>query len=141
MSETEPRRHLGRSILALLAGMFVGVALSLGTDSALHAAGVLPAPGEPMNDVVSALAFGYRSAYNVLATYVVARLAPSRPMQHALLGGAIGLVVSAIGTAVSWNQMPSLGPHWYPLALVITALPCAWLGGRLRTMQVRTLSR
>jgi hypothetical protein len=62
-------------------------------------------------------------------------------MQHALLGGAIGLVVSAIGTAVSWNQMPSLGPHWYPLALVITALPCAWLGGRLRTMQVRTLSR
>jgi len=24
-----------------------------------------------------------------------------------------------------------LGPSWYPIALVITALPCAWLGGVL----------
>ena len=58
-------------------------------------------------------------------------------MQHALVGGVVGLVVSIVGAAVTWNMVPSLGPHWYPLALVVTALPCAWLGGRLRIMQLR----
>lgn len=24
-----------------------------------------------------------------------------------------------------------VGPAWYPIALVLTAVPCAWLGGAL----------
>jgi hypothetical protein len=24
-----------------------------------------------------------------------------------------------------------LGPRWFPIALVVSALPCAWLGGLL----------
>jgi hypothetical protein len=23
---------------------------------------------------------------------------------------------------------PEFGPHWYPVSLIVTALPCAWLG-------------
>jgi hypothetical protein len=58
-------------------------------------------------------------------------------MMHALIGGAIGLVVSAIGAIVTWNRGPAFGPHWYPVALVVIAMPCAWLGGKLRLMQLR----
>ena len=57
-------------------------------------------------------------------------------MQHALLGGTIGLILSTVGVVVTWNRGPELGPHWYPLALVATALPCAWLGGKLRQKQL-----
>jgi hypothetical protein len=38
MSEAHSERRIGRSILALLAGFFVVVILSLGTDLGLHAA-------------------------------------------------------------------------------------------------------
>jgi hypothetical protein len=30
-----------------------------------------------------------------------------------------------------WSAGPELGPRWYPLALVATALPCVLAGGRL----------
>ena len=33
---------------------------------------------------------------------------------------------------------PAFGPHWYPVALIVTAIPCAWLGGKLRVMQLHT---
>ena len=52
-------------------------------------------------------------------------------MQHALLGGAIGLMLATTGAVLTWHKGPEFGPHWYPLALVATALPCAWAGGSL----------
>ena len=58
-------------------------------------------------------------------------------MGHALVGGAIGLAVSILGAAVTWNKGPAFGPHWYPVALVVLALPQSWLGGQLRVMQLR----
>jgi hypothetical protein len=138
MSETRPRRRLGRSIGAVLVGIFAGVALTIGTDFALHASGVFPpvAQQPPMSDALFLLATAYRIVYGIAGGYIIALLAPGRPMQHALVGGAVGLVVGIVGAAVTWNMVPSLGPHWYPLALVVTALPCAWLGGKLRIMQL-----
>jgi hypothetical protein len=47
----------------------------------------------------------------------------------ALTLGVIGLVLSSAG-AIAAIPM-NLGPSWYPIALVLTALPCAWLGGVL----------
>lgn len=137
MTSTPPSRRIGRSIGALFAGFLVVVVLSLGTDLALHATGVFPAWGEPMSDALFGLATGYRLAYGVLGGYVTARLAPYRPMKHALIGGLVGLVLSTVGAVATWNAGPEFGPHWYPLALVATALPCAWLGGQLRVRQLR----
>jgi len=57
-------------------------------------------------------------------------------MQHALAGGFIGLVVSIVGAAVTWNKGPAFGPHWYPLALIVLVMPTAWVGGKLRLMQL-----
>ena len=137
---TETPRRLGRSIIALLAGFFTVVILSMGTDAVLHATGVFPPLGQRMSDALFLLATAYRLVYSVLGCYIMARLAPDRPMQHALVGGAIGLFLSTVGAVVTWNHVPSLGPHWYSLALVITALPCAWLGGKLGEMQLHTNS-
>src|SRR4051812_12576817 len=132
---TETPRRLGRSIIALLAGFFTVVILSMGTDAVLHATGVFPPLGQRMSDALFLLATAYRLVYSVLGSYIMARLAPDRPMQHALVGGAIGLFLSTVGAVVTWNHVPSLGPHWYSLPLVVPALPCAWLGGKPRLMQ------
>jgi hypothetical protein len=121
----------------VVAGFVAVVILSLGSDTALHAAGVFPALGQPMSDALLLLATVYRTVYGVAGSYITARLAPDRPMQHALAGGAVGLVLSTVGAVATWNKVPSLGPHWYPLALIATAIPCAWVGGRLRVMQLR----
>jgi hypothetical protein len=126
-------RNLGRSILALVAGFVVNVAVSLGTDFAMVSMGILPTLGRGvMSDSQSLLAASYRTLYSVISSYVVARLAPYAPVGHALTGGAVGMVLATVGAVATWNQ--GLGPHWYPLSLVVTALPSAWLGGKLGAM-------
>jgi len=135
MSETLPARHIGRSIGAVLAGFVAVVVLSLGTDALLRAAGIFPKLGLSMSDPLFVLATAYRTVYGIIGSYLTARLAPDRPIQHALVGGLVGLVLSVIGVVATWSKT-ELGPHWYPLALVVTALPCAWAGGRLRVRQL-----
>ncbi len=137
MEETAHPRQIGRSIGALFAGFLTVVVLSIGTDVVLHVLGILPPLGQRMSDALCALATIYRTLYAVAGSYVTARLAPYRPMQHALAGGAVGLVLSTIGAIATWNSGPAYGPHWYPVALIVTAMPSAWAGGRLRVMQLR----
>jgi hypothetical protein len=120
--------------------MVVGIALTLGTDEILHIAGVFPPWGQSMvgYDGALLLATAYRVVYGILGSYMTAQLAPNRPMLHALVGGVIGFIVSIVGAVATWNGGPAFGPHWYPLALIVTALPSAWVGGKLRLMQVRS---
>ena len=48
MSETHPPRRIGQSIVAVIAGMLVGIVITLGTDVVLHAAaGTVPAGRVP----------------------------------------------------------------------------------------------
>jgi len=136
MKQTETPRNVWRSIRALLGGFVTVVVLSLGTDFALHATRVFPPWGERMSDALFLLATVYRTVYPVVGSYVTARLAPYKPMAHALVGGTIGLVLSTAGAVATWNR-PELGPHWYPLALVATALPTAWVGGWLESVRSR----
>ena len=125
--------RIGRSVGAIVAGAAVAIVLSVVTDLAMQTAGLLPALGEPPADRMLLLATLYRTLYGVIAGYVVARLAPHHPMGHALIGGAMGFIVSIIGAAATWNR--GLGPHWYPVALIALAIPQAWAGGRLRVVQ------
>lgn len=137
MSEQGPQLHILRRIGALLAGFFVVVILSTGTDALLHASAIFRPYGQPMSDALFGLATAYRTIYSVLGSYITARLAPDRPMAHALVGGAIGLVLSIVGVVVTWDRGPDFGPKWYPLSLVVLAMPGAWVGGILAVMQLR----
>jgi hypothetical protein len=126
-----------KSVGAVVAGIVVGAGLSIATDAVMHATGVFPKSGGAMSNSLFAIALGYRIIYGILGSYVIARLAPDRPMFHAMIGGLLGLVVSTIGVIATWNRVAEFGPHWYPLSLVVTALPTAWLGARLRLMQLK----
>ncbi len=128
-SRPKPRSVL-RSAAALLFGMVAVVILSVATDAVLHGLEVFPGEDQPMNDpALNLLALAYRCLYGAAGSWIAARLAPSAPMGHALALGGVGVLLSLAGVIVTWNM--GLGPHWYPVALVITALPFAWLGGRL----------
>ncbi len=142
ISEKGPGRRLGRSIVAVLAGMIVGIILSLGKDLLLHNIHVFPPWGASMTgyDAALLLATIYRTIYGVLGSYIAARLAPNRSMLHAMILGFVGLAVTLLGAAVTWNGGPAFGPHWYPVALVVLALPAAWAGGKLRLAQVSATS-
>ncbi len=127
-----PVPHSGlKSIAAVLAGILLVVILSLGTDILMHATGIFPPWFQPMSTALWLLATAYRIVYGIAGGYITARLAPDRPMRHAVILGLIGLVMSIAGAAGTLNKGPEFGPTWYPLSLVVTALPCAWLGGKL----------
>jgi len=121
---------LPRSIGAVLLGLVAVFVLSLGIDQVLHSLGVYPPPGQPMHDAgLNLLALSYRIVIAVVGCYLAARFAPRSPMRHAMVLGVIGFALSLVG-AIATIPM-NLGPAWYPTALVVTALPCAWLGGVL----------
>jgi hypothetical protein len=90
-----------------------------------------------MGDNLLLVATAYRTIYGIAAACITARRAPHRPMPHAFVGGGVGVVLAIVGTVTTWDRVPSLGPHWYPLALVALAIPCALVGGRLWMMPLR----
>ncbi len=135
MEETKPRRDIWRSVWALLAGFLAVVILSIGADIVMRAVGLFPKLG-PMTDSFFVLATVYRTVFGVAGSYITARLAPYEPMQHALIGGGIGLFLSLLGAVTTWSRGAEFGPHWYPVALVLLAMPTAWVGGKLRLMQL-----
>jgi hypothetical protein len=127
-SQGKAPRQLLRRIGAVLAGLVAIFAVTTATDAVLHLTGVFPPmDAPPMSDALFLLAFAYRFVYDVAGCYLAARLAPSRPMWHALVLGAIGLCLSLAGAVAMWDA----GPAWYMLGLAASALPCGWLGGRL----------
>ena len=129
-----------RSIGAVIAGLLFIVILSTLADVVMHATGIFPPWFTPMADSLFLLALAYRSLFSILGCYLTALLAPNRPMLHALILGGIGVVLSTAGAAATWNKGPELGPRWYPIALIILALPLAWLGGKIRLAQVSAKS-
>ena len=137
---SHPRRTL-RRVGAVLAGLVVIVVLSVGTDSLMHASGVFPPYGQPMADLLFALATVYRIVYGIAGSYVAARLAPDRPMRPALALGAIGVVISTAGAVATWGRGPEFGPAWYALAIIAISIPCAWVGGWLYTRRLDTRTR
>lgn len=133
-TNTRPRRLL-RSTAALLLGFLAILILSLGTDQLLHTLRVYPPWGEPMREPgLYLLALTYRSVYGIVGSYIAAKFAPHSPMRHALALGFVGLALSGVGAIIA-IAMVDEGSTWYPVALALIALPCAWLGGVLHRIR------
>jgi hypothetical protein len=132
MTELHRRpRHALRSAGAVFAGFLAIVVSTTAIDVVLHATHVFPPWLEPTSDALLLLATAYRVVCSIAGCYLAARLAPDRPMRHALALGAVGVLVSLAGALATWNAGPAFANHWYPLALVAVSMPCAWAGGRL----------
>lgn len=123
-----------RSTVAVVVGfLFTGVAIIL-TTNALHGAMPVAYPPAPARiDALSWLAIetGIVAIFAVAGCWLTARLAPARPMRHALISGAIAFAMSIPQTMTAWEQRPA----WYNLLNLMLVLPLAWLGGRIRTAQ------
>ncbi len=118
-----------KSIGAILAGFTVVFILSVATDVVLENTGFMQMEPFDANPVwIILVVIIYRSIYTVLGCYLAAGLAPDRPMRHAMILGIIGFFMATLGMIVMWDKPP----HWYPIALVILTMPCAWLGGKLK---------
>lgn len=130
MTETKSPRLL-RSVVAVLAGLFFVIAITTATDAVMHATGIFPPFGQAMADSLFVLALAYRIIYTIIGGYITARLAPYKPVKHALILGAIGFVLGLAGLVATWNRGPEFGPKWYPLLIVLTAIPSVWLGSKL----------
>ncbi|MCZ8203482.1 hypothetical protein [Gemmatimonas sp.] len=123
-----------RSIVAVVSGFALIALLSIGTDLALMTAmpSLYEADGSTTSTTVLLLSIGYVGLYATLGCYLCARLAPHRPMQHALVLGALGLLFNVAGTVARWDMAPA----WFHLVSLTLVMVWAWLGGRMRTREV-----
>ena len=124
-----------KSIWAVVAGVLVIIIVTTLVDSALHATGVFPPMDQPIDDALSLLATSYRIAISVGGAWLTARLAPEKPMKHAMILGYVGTVLGLVGVVVTWNL--GLGPRWYPIALAVLAIPQCWVGGKIYELRPR----
>ena len=118
-----------RSIWSVVAGVVVTIVVTTAVDVVLHLIGVYGPMGEPLTDRLAVLATAYRIPISVAGAWVTAWLAPAKPMKHAMILGTVGVVLGLVGLIATWNR--GLGPHWYPIALVVLAIPQCWAGGKL----------
>lgn len=127
---------MGQSILAIVIG-FVAIGLcAFGADYVLRSA--MPAIFTTSGRVESVpwLLFIqlYVFVFAVAGCWLAARLAPSRPMRHALILGVLGLLFNVAGTIAMWNTAPA----WYHVVALALVMPAAWLGGTIREREPRT---
>ena len=129
---TAPRHRWLRSVGAVVGGLAANAVLASATDMLLVATAVFPplrdfGNATVFSDSMLALALAYRTLYGVLGCYITARLAPVRPMAHAVALGCVGTVIGVVGAAATWDAWT----HWYSLAIIAVTLPSSWLGARL----------
>jgi hypothetical protein len=121
-----------KGIGAILAGIVFIVISHTATDFVLEKLGIFTPPDQGFFVtwmVVTATI--YRSLYSIVGGYITAALAPEPRMRWVIILGLIGLITSTLA-AIATIPL-KLGPAWYPIALAVLALPCVWLGGKLRT--------
>src|SRR5213076_1498388 len=114
-----------QSIWAVVAGAVVAIVATTLIDVLLHIAHVFPPINDPINDALALLATSYRIVIGVAGAWLTARLAPDKPLKHALMLGYLGVALGLVGVVATWSK--GLGPHWYPIALVVLAVPQSWV--------------
>ena len=120
--------------IASVALWFLTVAVfSTLTDMVLESLGIFPkidlSKSTSMTTWMLLLALSYRILYTFTGWYVTASLAPNRPMKHVFVLAALWQLWGIAWVIVGWH----LSAHWYPLAIALTAIPCIWIWGYLKT--------
>jgi hypothetical protein len=118
-----------KSIWAVVAGVLVILVVTTLVDIALHAVSVFPPMNQPIGDALAVLATSYGIVISIGGAWLTARLAPDKPMKHALILGYVGVILGLVGVVATWNL--GLGPRWYPISLVVLAIPQCWAGGKI----------
>lgn len=118
--------------VAVAGGFIVTGVLSTATDALMRSLHIFPPAGVVMGDHLFVVATLYRMLFAVLGGYITAAMAPGRGIVPVLVLGALGELAAMGGLVATWNAGPDYGPLWYPIALVVTAMPCVLAGLVLR---------
>jgi hypothetical protein len=121
---------IGRTIVAMVAGIVFTAILSVATDLGLWAAGAFPPIGDVHTTPQLLVATVYRTVFGIGGSYLTASLAPR---SDAACYGPRGP-----GTDRESHRgvdRSGFGPEWYSWALVVLALPTAWLAGKLHQIR------
>jgi hypothetical protein len=122
------KKRIWKSIGAIIAGFLVGAILSVGADITLNAAGIINMESFKDNSAgVILIVIIYRFIFNVIGCYLTAKLAPNKPMKHALIIGVVGTVFALLGSAAMWDK----AVVWYNISVILISLPSAWVGAKL----------
>jgi hypothetical protein len=119
-----------RSILSVLAGTTTWGVLWVASNAALAAAlpGSFDEHGVTSNGGLLLLILAYSIVLSVLAGWLTATIARTKPTGHAL---ALGIVQLAFGIAAQ-SAYWSLMPLWYHLPFLALLIPGNLLGAHLR---------
>jgi hypothetical protein len=114
-----------------VAAAFVLMAVITGlADQLLHTLGIFPPWGQvTYRPVPYLIAVAYRVLLGIGGGYLAARWAPHSPRRHAMWLGLVGTALCFVAVVVALTR--DVGPVWYPVLLLVFALPAAWLGGAL----------
>jgi hypothetical protein len=125
---------MGRSILAIVVGFLLIGALAFGADAVVRSAvpGAFDVAGRTDSVPLLLLSLAYVGIFATAGCYLTARLAPNRPMRHALILGLLGLILNVVGSVQMWDSAPA----WYHVVAIAMVMPYAWLGGWLRERQL-----
>lgn len=120
-----------KSIGAVVAGFLTCFVLAILTDVVLVMSHLMPTMEHPeqFGDGLYALITVYTGIYSAVGAWLTARLAPSKPLAHALALGVLGVIASSLGAWANWSK--AAGHEWYPIALIVIAIPTCWLGGMI----------
>jgi hypothetical protein len=119
-----------KSIGAVIAGLVFIFVTHSGVDFILESLGIFTPPSQRFDTPwMLVAATTYRTLLSIAGCFVTGILAPSRPLLHSLVLGLIGLALSTAAAVVTIPM--DIGPAWYPIALAVVAVPCAWIGGAL----------
>ena len=117
-----------KSIGAVLAGFVLGAVLSIGADFLMDRMGIMSMENFKQTPfLIICTVIMYRFIFNVIGSYLTARLAPNKPMKHVIIIGVIGTVLGLLGSFVMWDK----AIPFYNVAIILISLPSAWLGGQL----------
>jgi len=90
-----------KSAWAVIAGVLVIIVVTTLIDIVLHLTGVYPSMGQPLNGPLAILATSYRVVIGVGGAWLTARLAPDKPIKHALILGYVGVFLGLVGAAAT----------------------------------------
>lgn len=117
-----------KSIGAIVAGFALGAILSIGMDFLFDKLGIMSMENfKQTSSSIICTVITYRFAFNVVGCYLAAKLAPYKPMKHVIIIGISGTVLSLLGAFTMWDK----AIPFYNIAIILIALPSAWIGGKL----------
>jgi ABC-type Mn2+/Zn2+ transport system permease subunit len=118
---------MAKSVFSVLVGYLI---FALSAFAFFQISGQPPHQAAPMPIMLGSIVFGM--IFALIGGYVAARLARHKPTAH----GVAVAAVMALGAAISLLSTLGKGAVWSQVAALVLMVPCAVLGGWLRSRQV-----